>query len=110
MGKKVDLSRLLAEVVNFEEVQDVVANGGGAFLKVIGIVVLAVLLICAPLLLRALGNRGLIAVERLMGRILVMISVQMFFEGVQSFLHLRAGAWRRAKRCIVINITRRVAP
>ncbi len=49
----------------------------------------AVLLMCAPLLLRALGNRGLIAVERLMGMILVMISVQMFFEGVQSFLQLR---------------------
>lgn len=52
----------------------------------------AVLLMCAPLLLRALGNRGLIAVERLMGMILVMISVQMFFEGVQSFLQLRAAA------------------
>lgn len=49
----------------------------------------AVLLMSAPLLLRALGNRGLIAVERLMGMVLVMISVQMFFEGVQKFLLLR---------------------
>ena len=49
----------------------------------------AALLMAAPLLLRALGNRGLIAVERLMGMVLVMISVQMFFEGVQSFLQLR---------------------
>ncbi|TDG15865.1 YhgN family NAAT transporter [Seongchinamella unica] len=51
----------------------------------------AVILMCAPLLLKALGNRGLIAVERLMGMILVIISVQMFFEGVQKFLHLQAG-------------------
>lgn len=49
----------------------------------------AVLLMSAPLLLKALGNRGLIAVERLMGMVLVMISVQMFFEGVQKFLLLR---------------------
>lgn len=48
----------------------------------------AVILMCAPLLLKALGNRGLIAVERLMGMILVIISVQMFFDGVGSFLHL----------------------
>lgn len=48
----------------------------------------AVILMCAPLLLKALGNRGLIAVERLMGMILVIISVQMFFDGVGGFLHL----------------------
>ena len=48
----------------------------------------AVLLMSAPLLLKALGNRGLIAVERLMGMILVIISVQMFFDGVQTFLQL----------------------
>lgn len=49
----------------------------------------AVILMSAPLLLKVLGNRGLIAVERLMGMVLVMISVQMFFQGVQSFLHLQ---------------------
>ncbi len=52
----------------------------------------AVLLMSAPLLLKALGNRGLIAVERLMGMILVIISVQMFFDGVQKFLHLGGAA------------------
>ncbi len=51
----------------------------------------AATLMCAPLLLRALGARGLIAVERLMGMILVMISVQMFFQGVQQFLSPAAG-------------------
>ena len=52
----------------------------------------AVILMSAPILLKALGNRGLIAVERLMGMLLVIISVQMFFEGVESFLHLQTGA------------------
>lgn len=50
--------------------------------------VAAVLLMASPLLLRALGTRGLTAMERLMGMILVIISVQMFFDGVQDFLHL----------------------
>lgn len=48
----------------------------------------AVLLMASPLLLKALGNRGLIAMERLMGMILVIIAVQMFFDGVATFLHL----------------------
>ena len=49
----------------------------------------AVILMASPLLLRALGNRGLLAMERLMGMILVIISVQMFFDGVATFLHLQ---------------------
>lgn len=50
----------------------------------------AILLMASPLLLRALGNRGLIAMERLMGMLLVIISVQMFFDGVQKFLNFAA--------------------
>ncbi|PLW83531.1 hypothetical protein CWI75_04035 [Kineobactrum sediminis] len=50
----------------------------------------AILLMASPLLLRALGNRGLIAMERLMGMLLVIISVQMFFDGVQKFMQLSA--------------------
>ncbi len=50
----------------------------------------ALLLMCSPLLLKALGNRGLTAMERLMGMILVIISVQMFFDGVRTFLHIPA--------------------
>jgi multiple antibiotic resistance protein len=52
----------------------------------------AALLMAAPLLLKALGNRGLIAMERLMGMLLVIIAVQMFFEGLQKFLQLQGGA------------------
>lgn len=46
----------------------------------------AVILIAAPFFYRALGERGLIAMERLMGMVLVMISVQMFLNGVATFL------------------------
>ncbi|MDN3652459.1 YhgN family NAAT transporter [Thalassotalea ponticola] len=35
---------------------------------------------------RILGNRGLIAMERLMGMILVMIAVQMLLDGIANYL------------------------
>ncbi len=35
---------------------------------------------------RILGERGLKAVERLMGLLLVMISTQMFLDGVKSYM------------------------
>ncbi|MGH9374179.1 MAG: YhgN family NAAT transporter [Vicinamibacterales bacterium] len=35
---------------------------------------------------RLLGERGLIAMERLMGMLLVMIAVQMFLNGIKAFL------------------------
>ena len=52
--------------------------------------VVAALLMASPILLRALGSRGLIAMERLMGMVLVIIAVQMFFDGVIQFLQLTA--------------------
>lgn len=45
---------------------------------------LIVLIISQPLM-RVLGKRGLIAIERLMGMILTTISVQMFLNGVKVF-------------------------
>ena len=44
----------------------------------------AVILIAAPFFYRVLRQRGLIAMERLMGMLLVMISVQMFMNGIKS--------------------------
>jgi multiple antibiotic resistance protein len=44
----------------------------------------AVILIAAPFFYRVLHQRGLIAMERLMGMLLVMISVQMFMNGIRS--------------------------
>jgi len=46
----------------------------------------AAILIAAPFFYRALGERGLAAMERLMGMVLVMISVQMLLNGVHAFL------------------------
>ncbi len=44
-----------------------------------------VLLLCNPLH-RLLGERGLMAVQRLMGMLLTTIAVQMFLTGVRDFL------------------------
>lgn len=46
----------------------------------------AVILLSASFLFKILRNRGLAAIERLMGMILIMISVQMFINGIKSIL------------------------
>ena len=46
----------------------------------------AAILFCAPWLYRLLGARALSAVERLMGMLLVAISVQMLLDGVGGYL------------------------
>ena len=46
----------------------------------------AAILMMAPLLYRLLGRRVLTAVERLMGMLLVAISVQMFLDGMGQYL------------------------
>ena len=44
----------------------------------------AVILLAAPFFYRILRQRGLIAMERLMGMLLVMVSVQMLMNGIRS--------------------------
>jgi multiple antibiotic resistance protein len=46
----------------------------------------ATILMFSNIFLRALGQRGLNAIERLMGMILVMISVQMFLDGIMAYM------------------------
>jgi multiple antibiotic resistance protein len=46
-----------------------------------------VCLISAPVLVRILRERGARAVERLMGMLLVMLSVQMFLNGLRDYVH-----------------------
>jgi small neutral amino acid transporter SnatA (MarC family) len=46
----------------------------------------AVILLSATYLYKALGKPVLVAVERLMGMLLVAISVQMLMDGVAAFL------------------------
>lgn len=46
----------------------------------------AAILFCAPWLYKLLGRRALTAIERLMGMLLVAISVQMLLDGLASYL------------------------
>lgn len=46
----------------------------------------AIILLSSTLLYRLLTERGLIAMERLMGMLLVMIAVQMLMNGISKFL------------------------
>ena len=46
----------------------------------------ALVLLMAPTLARILKKKGSMAVERLMGMLLVMISVQMFLNGLERYL------------------------
>ena len=48
----------------------------------------AAILFSATLLYKRLGSRALIAVERLMGMLLVAISVQMLLDGIATYLQL----------------------
>jgi multiple antibiotic resistance protein len=48
--------------------------------------VTAVILLSSNVLYKLLKDRGLIALERLMGMLLVMLAVQMFMNGVAKFL------------------------
>ena len=46
----------------------------------------AAILFTSAFILRVIGKRGILAVERLMGMLLVMLSIQMVLEGVRAFL------------------------
>jgi multiple antibiotic resistance protein len=46
----------------------------------------AIILLSAPIFYKMLKKRGLAAIERLMGMILIMISVQMLVTGIKSIL------------------------
>ncbi|WP_395374311.1 MarC family protein [Marinicella sp. W31] len=46
----------------------------------------AIILFSATAMQKYLGKKGMIAIERLMGMILIAISVQMFLDGIKSYL------------------------
>jgi len=48
--------------------------------------VCGVILLCATPLAKILRNRGLIAIERLMGMILVALAIQMLLNGITQFI------------------------
>lgn len=47
----------------------------------------AIILFSATALQKYLGKRGLIAIERLMGMVLIAVAVQMFLDGLTTFLN-----------------------
>ena len=47
----------------------------------------AVILVAAPRLASLLGDKGITAIERLMGMGLVATAVQMFLDGIRAWLH-----------------------
>ena len=47
----------------------------------------AIILFSATAMQNYLGKRGMIAIERLMGMVLIAIAVQMFLDGIKTFLH-----------------------
>ena len=49
-------------------------------------VISSAILLASPAIFKILKKRGLIAVERLMGMILVSLSVQLFLDGVAQYL------------------------
>jgi multiple antibiotic resistance protein len=46
----------------------------------------AVILFSATAMQNYLGKRGMIAIERLMGMVLIAVAVQMFLDGIKTFL------------------------
>ncbi|HJL66112.1 MAG: MarC family protein [Arenicellales bacterium] len=50
----------------------------------------ASILLLSNHLFRLLGTRGLIAIERLMGMVLIIISVQMLLDGIARYLQLQS--------------------
>lgn len=54
---------------------------------VIASVIFTIILLCSRVLMRVLGQRGLTAMERLMGMILTTVAVQMFLTGVADYFH-----------------------
>ncbi len=46
-----------------------------------------IVLLLSPLIQKFLGNKGVIALERLMGLVLILIAVQMFLSGFSACLH-----------------------
>lgn len=63
-------------------------NFQGLVALIIASTICTCLLLIAPQLQKILKQKGLIAMERLMGMILTTISVQMFLTGIDNYFHL----------------------
>ncbi len=48
-------------------------------------IIFVAIMLCARYLMRLLGSRGLVAMERLMGMLLTTVAVQMFLQGLKLY-------------------------
>ena len=79
---------LLATIMLYARMESSISLMLGAmFLAwVLALIVLAF----GPVLRRYLGNNGLMALERLMAMVLVMLAIQRFMEGIQTFVDVKS--------------------
>ncbi len=77
---------LLATIMLFSHMQ------GGIVLWaiLIGWILASAVLVSSRVLMRTLGRNGLMAIERLMGMILILLAIQRFMEGITLFLEKNA--------------------
>ncbi len=62
------------------------ANGMMLASIIVATIIFLVVMLLSRYLMRILGRRGLIAVERLMGMILTIVAVQMFLSGLGNYI------------------------
>lgn len=77
----------LATVMLFTS-RNVISLSSAFFAVIIASVVSTIILLFSQSLRRILRERGVIAVERLMGMILTIVAVQMFLNGIVNYLQL----------------------
>jgi multiple antibiotic resistance protein len=75
---------LLASIMLFAHIEETSGLMWGAILISWGAA--SIVLLASPFLERVLGKNGLMACERLMGMVLVLLAIQRFLEGVQLFV------------------------
>lgn len=79
------IATLLLLVSNYPE-----RRGSWLLALVLAWTVVAAVLLAAPFFARILRRRGLLAVERLMGMLLVVVAVQMFLDGLRIIIKATA--------------------
>jgi len=79
---------LLATIMLYARMETSIATMIAAIF--ISWVVALLVLLAAPFFKRYLGNNGLMALERLMAMVLVMLAIQRFMEGIQTFVDLKS--------------------
>jgi multiple antibiotic resistance protein len=77
---------LLATVMLFAHSQGGIVLGA----IIIAWLLASLVLVSSPFLMRYLGRNGLLAIEKLMGMILILLAIQRFMEGITLFMEKNA--------------------